>query len=75
MGWPGSRPRRPGLSSSLFYFFRKCSIILNCLQSLKIHKYFYVHANDVIQISLSSVGYYLSDDIGLIVLETIVMLN
>jgi hypothetical protein len=47
------------------YFFRKCSVILICLQSLKIHKYFSVHANGVIQISLDSLIEYLSGGIGL----------
>jgi hypothetical protein len=71
MGRPGSPPQQPGLDPGLLRFFRKCSIILICRQSLKLHKYFSVYENDVIQISLSILGYYLSDGIGLIVLEAL----
>jgi hypothetical protein len=66
MGQPGSCPQRPGLSFGLFHIFlRKCSVILICLQSLKMHKYFSVHANGVIQISLDSLIDYLLGGIGL----------
>jgi hypothetical protein len=69
MGQPSSPPQQPGLDSGLFYFFRKCIVISFVLQTLKFHRINYGHANEVIQISLSSLDEYLSDGIGLIFLE------
>jgi hypothetical protein len=70
--WAGFAMDRPSPSRSgpRVIFLRNCSVILNYLQSSKIHKYFSIHANEVIQISLSTLGYYLSDGIGLIILGT-----
>jgi hypothetical protein len=64
MGWLGSRPQRPGLSSDLLLFFRKCPVNLIYLQILKIHRIFSVNANWVIQVSVSISTCYLSDGIG-----------
>jgi hypothetical protein len=60
-----------GRSGPRDIFFRNPIIVFQILQTLKIHKYFSVHANVVIQISLSSLGYYISDGTGLIVLEAL----
>jgi hypothetical protein len=62
MGWPGSRPQRPGRNPGLLLFFGKCPVNSICLLSLKIHRSFPVHSNCVIQISMGSLSYYLSDD-------------
>jgi hypothetical protein len=71
MGRPGSPPQQPGLNPGQFYFFRKCSVNLFVLQTLKVHKICSVNANVVIQISLGSLNEYLSDGIGLIILEAL----
>jgi hypothetical protein len=68
-GRPGSPPQQPGLDSGLFYFFRKCIVISFVLQTLKFHRNYSVNANVVIQISLGSLNVYLSDGIGLKILE------
>jgi hypothetical protein len=71
MGWPDSPPQQPGLDPGLFYFFRKCFVILFVLQTLKFCRICLVNANVVIQISLGSLNEYLSDGIDLIILETL----
>jgi hypothetical protein len=59
-------PFRADLARAIF--FRKCSILLIDLQTLKFHRNCSVHANEVIQISLGSLDDYLSDGIGPMIL-------
>jgi hypothetical protein len=71
--WAGPARLRssPGWIPACSIFFRKCIVISFVLQTLKFHRIVSVHANEVIQISLSSLAEYLSDGIGFIFLEAL----
>jgi hypothetical protein len=58
----------PGGSGPRLIFLGNVLLILFDLQTLKLHRICFVHANEVIKISLGSLDVYLSDGIGLIIL-------